>query len=155
MLIFDQSCTEEDRKLESIFQKSGDFLKRSSQGQVINKWGVFYLVKNWQGILTVSRSKEVQVVEAKVKGMINGPELWKSLHEAAAKKTGFQEFAEDFHHKIPCGNCKAHWLSLYYLFPPNFLDPFPWTVKIHNEVNKILNKPEFLLSDAVNLYHPI
>lgn len=85
-------------------------------------------------------------------------ELWKELHtRALVTLTDDSQYLREFANRIPrytsgC-KCKESWVILSKTFPPVFGDKyFEWTVKIHNEVNKKLHKPEITLEEARKLY---
>jgi hypothetical protein len=92
-----------------------------------------------------------------------GPFLWHTIHIVAlgysvtptyAEKKAAKEFYESFAILIPCPVCKDHY-SKYLAENPltphldTRKDLFEWTVKIHNLVNKSLNKPEVSPLEAI------
>jgi len=96
-----------------------------------------------------------------------GPFFWHTMHLVAlgypvkptyAEKRAAKEFFESFTHLIPCPICKLHYADHIKQNPitPSLdtkKDLFQWTVKIHNLVNKDLNKPEYSDTDAIAFYH--
>jgi hypothetical protein len=92
-----------------------------------------------------------------------GPFFWYTIHIAAlgypnepnyAEKKAAKEFYESFSHIIPCPVCKEHYAKYLAENPltPHLdtrKDLFEWTVRIHNLVNKSLNKPEVTPLEAV------
>lgn len=96
-----------------------------------------------------------------------GKYIWFSMHyiaigypsdPGAEDKKNYYEFYNNIHKVLPCSKCATHLqailkkkpLKLLYLENPDKL--FEWTVIIHNEVNKTLNKPLLTLGDAKNIY---
>jgi hypothetical protein len=62
-----------------------------------------------------------------------------------------KEWLDRFAGKIPCGDCRRHWLAETQSNPPPLNSPgdlFAWTVARHNAVNRRLGKPEIALNDA-------
>ena len=84
-----------------------------------------------------------------------GPFFWHTIHIVAlgypkdptySDKKAAKEFFESLQHLIPCSICKNHYVQHIQNKPitPS-LDTrehlIQWTIDIHNEVNKVLNKP--------------
>lgn len=71
-----------------------------------------------------------------------GPPAWKALHDAAAAGELNQTWLHKFTYtRVPCGECRQHWLGLLQKFPLDVKNQYEWSVMIHNEVNKRLGKP--------------
>ena len=96
-----------------------------------------------------------------------GTHVWKSIHYIALglptnpdskDKEVYYDFFMNLAHVLPCKKCSDHLKEIYKSHPLRLSDVetasdlFDWTVKIHNEVNKKLNKPVMKLSDAKRLY---
>lgn len=87
--------------------------------------------------------------------------LWEELHTLQWKS--YEETKEWFKHwciRLPCGECKAHWLKLIAEFSPdeafkNSDDYFKWTVDAHNKVNERLGKPIISLEEAKRLWKKV
>jgi hypothetical protein len=87
-------------------------------------------------------------------------ELWSELHKRALKYKGEDDtsFLLEFALRIPQFNetcrCKEEWMNIVKENPPRFgkKEYFAWTVEIHNEISKKLNKPTYTLDDAKLLY---
>ena len=92
-----------------------------------------------------------------------GPFFWNTIHIAAlgypsepshGHKKAAKEFFESLSHLIPCPVCREHYtvhLQKYPLLPhlDRRRDLFRWTLLLHNEVNKSLNKPPFTEEEAL------
>lgn len=82
--------------------------------------------------------------------------LWEELH--TYKWVSEQETEQWFHFfcsRVPCGECKMHWLNLVSNFPPQFNSAeafFEWSVLAHNKVNERLEKPQISLDEARRLW---
>jgi hypothetical protein len=95
-----------------------------------------------------------------------GPFFWHTMHITAlgypmepshAHKKAAKEFYESLKILIPCPICKEHYnahLEKYPLTPhlDRRSDLFRWTILLHNEVNKILNKPPYTETQAIQYY---
>lgn len=87
-----------------------------------------------------------------------GPRLWKELHSwALTVDVGLTSsvvgFLVGFSGKLPCGECRKHWDELVSKNPIRGIDTneqlFGWTVYMHNQVNRMLGKPDMELDEAV------
>lgn len=86
--------------------------------------------------------------------LTRGPEMWADLHLWALDSTmdNGSGWLDTFSRKIPCGECRRHWMQLLKEFPPDFNSSatlFAWTVHAHNAVNKRLGKAEVALEVAL------
>lgn len=95
-----------------------------------------------------------------------GPFFWHTIHITAlgysdkpsyAQKKAAKEFYESLAILIPCPICREHFskhLETYPLTPhlDRRKDLFKWTVVLHNEVNKSLNKPLFEEHEVIKYY---
>jgi len=95
-----------------------------------------------------------------------GPFFWNTIHIAAlayptepahAHKKAAKEFFEGLRYLIPCPVCREHYavhLEKYPLTPhlDRRTDLFRWTLLLHNEVNKTLNKPTFTEAQALQYF---
>ncbi len=95
-----------------------------------------------------------------------GPFFWHTIHITAlgypkeptyAHKKAAKEFFESLQFLIPCPICREHYqqhLEKYPLTPhlDRRSDLFRWTVLLHNEVNKMLGKPEFTEAESIKFY---
>lgn len=96
-----------------------------------------------------------------------GPNLWKSIHYIALaypelpsheEKINYKNFYINLQHIIPCKYCRIHYeehlqeLPMIDLYLDTKIRLFEWTVMLHNKVNKILNKKEYTLKEAYELY---
>lgn len=105
--------------------------------------------------VTLARSMKA-AAEARMR--IEGPKLWAELHTRAS--AGDPVNAEDekkwlaqFATKLPCGTCKAHFLTLVRaIFANGFDGYFEKTVEIHNLVNDRIGKPRVTLEQARTLW---
>lgn len=73
-----------------------------------------------------------------------GPSLWRELH-AQARNGISREWLDAFTARVPCGDCRRHWIELVKMIPPPLGDAYEWSVAIHNAVNRRLGKPEWPL----------
>jgi hypothetical protein len=76
-----------------------------------------------------------------------GPALWAELHARAMAYGGDAEgeraWLDRFTARVPCGECRQHWLELVTQTPPDLSDAgafYRWTVSVHNAVNVRLGK---------------
>jgi hypothetical protein len=95
-----------------------------------------------------------------------GRHLWKSIHYIALgypnypteiEAQNYMNFYLDFWKVIPCQKCAINYKKHIEELPiDNFLKNkmtlFEWTVKLHNIVNKSLNKPELSTVEALKIY---
>jgi hypothetical protein len=95
-----------------------------------------------------------------------GPFFWHTIHIVAlgypknptyTDKKCAKEFYESLAYLIPCGVCREHYkehLGKKPLTP--YLDTrkdlLQWTVDIHNEVNKMLGKPQWTNEEVIIYY---
>lgn len=92
-----------------------------------------------------------------------GPFFWNTIHIAAlgypaepshSHKKAAKEFFESLQVLIPCPICRDHYkvhLAKYPILPhlDRRRDLFRWTLLLHNEVNKSLNKPPFTEEESL------
>jgi hypothetical protein len=95
-----------------------------------------------------------------------GKHLWKSIHYIALgypeypteiDVQNYMNFYSDLWKVIPCQKCAINYKKHLEELPiDNFLQNkmslFEWTVKLHNIVNKSLNKPQVSTLEALNIY---
>jgi hypothetical protein len=95
-----------------------------------------------------------------------GPFFWHTIHIVAlgypsepsyAQKRAAKEFYESLKTLIPCPICREHFVVHLEKYPitPHLdrkADLFRWTILLHNEVNKILNKPIFTETQVLAYY---
>lgn len=79
-----------------------------------------------------------------------GPKLWAEWHIRALAFTGDDTaYLMVLWSKLPCGECKGHFLQLIQQNPPRFGEAyFGYTVDLHNLVNKRLGKPTMTREEA-------
>lgn len=87
---------------------------------------------------------------------INGAPLWAELHMRALAIEGNDDsrFIEEFGRRVPCGECKTHWMAMMMLTPPDYMAYFEWSVARHNEVNFRLKKPLLTVEEARKIWSP-
>lgn len=95
-----------------------------------------------------------------------GPFFWHTIHIVAlgypknptyTDKKSAKEFFESLAFLIPCAICRQHYSEHLVKNPITpYLDSrkdlLKWTVDIHNQVNKMLGKPEWLETDIISYY---
>lgn len=95
-----------------------------------------------------------------------GPFFWHTIHIVAlgypktptyTDKKCAKEFYESFAFLIPCAICRQHYtehLSKNPLTPylDSRSDLLKWTIDIHNQVNKMLGKPEWTQTEVISYY---
>ena len=95
-----------------------------------------------------------------------GPFFWHTIHIVAmgypmepnyTDKRHAKEFYESLAFLLPCAVCKEHYKTHLERNPITpYLDTrrdlLKWTINIHNEVNKMLNKPEWTEYEVVKYY---
>jgi hypothetical protein len=96
-----------------------------------------------------------------------GPSFWQTIHyislgypdnPSMIDQKNYQKFFENLHTVLPCLKCSINYkdhlnevpLTSKELVGPKSL--FFWTVKLHNIVNKSLNKPLVSNDAALNMY---
>jgi len=98
--------------------------------------------------------------------MVWGPFFWHTIHIVAlgypkeptyTDKRAAKEFYEAFAFLLPCGVCRDHYTQHLRAHPIGpFLDSrrdlLKWTIMIHNEVNKMLNKPVWTEQEVIDYY---
>lgn len=71
------------------------------------------------------------------------------------KKKNYIIFFDVISDVIPCEKCSKHYKEYILKNPPNIKNKdslFKWTVDIHNNVNKILNKDQISYDKAYNIW---
>jgi hypothetical protein len=95
-----------------------------------------------------------------------GPFFWHTIHITAlgypaepsyAHKKAAKDFYESLKTLIPCPVCKEHYVKHLEKYPimPHLdkrSDLFKWTVLLHNEVNKTLDKPAYTENQVLKGY---
>lgn len=95
-----------------------------------------------------------------------GPFFWHTMHIVAlgyptqpsyTDKRSAKEFYEALAFLLPCSVCKEHYGKYLHQNPiSTFLDSrddlLKWTIMIHNEVNKMLKKPEWTKHEVITYY---
>lgn len=95
-----------------------------------------------------------------------GPFFWHTIHIAAlgypkeptyTDKRSAKEFFEALAFLIPCAICRQHYAKHIQANPISpFLDTrhdlFKWTVMVHNEVNKMLQKATMTEQEVIEYY---
>ena len=98
-----------------------------------------------------------------------GPFFWHTIHIAAlgypkeptyTEKRAAKEFFENLQFLIPCSVCRDHYSNHMKTKPiTTFLDRradlFRWTIDIHNEVNKALEKPTWTEQEVLAYYQKL
>jgi hypothetical protein len=96
-----------------------------------------------------------------------GPFFWHTIHLVAlsypkqpsyTEKRSAKEFYESLQFLLPCAICREHYKDHLQKNPiSTFLDRrediFRWTVMVHNEVNKQLEKPTWTEQEVLDYYH--
>lgn len=79
-----------------------------------------------------------------------GPYYWAVIHLACLSGAdGLQEFVDSLPGILPCPDCKEHLQENLKQLPFDTKDPFQWSVKLHNAVNKRLGKPAVQYKEAL------
>ena len=95
-----------------------------------------------------------------------GPFFWHTIHIVAlgypmepshAHKKAAREFYEALKILIPCPICKDHYIQHLEKYPltPHLdrrTDLLRWTILLHNQVNKSLNKREYTEAEVIEYY---
>jgi hypothetical protein len=95
-----------------------------------------------------------------------GPFFWHTIHIVAlgypkqptySDKKSAKEFYESFVFLIPCSVCREHYkehLRNHPITPflDSRMDLMKWTVQVHNQVNKMLGKPEWSIEEVISYY---
>jgi hypothetical protein len=98
-----------------------------------------------------------------------GPFFWHTIHIVAlgypknptyTDKKCAKEFYESLTYLLPCAICRQHYKDHLIKNPLTpFLDSrtdlIKWTVDIHNNVNKMLEKPEWTLEEVLAYYERV
>ena len=93
-----------------------------------------------------------------------GPFFWHTIHITAlgyptnpsyAHKKAAKEFFESLRFLLPCPICSEHYIAHLEKYPisPHLdrrSDLFRWTILLHNEVNKTLEKPPFTEKEVLD-----
>lgn len=76
--------------------------------------------------------------------------LWGEFHARTLSWAGGEdgEWLVAFARRLPCGECRVHWLGMVARTPPDWADYFRWGVARHNEVNARLGKEQITERDA-------
>lgn len=82
---------------------------------------------------------------------LNGPGIWYIIHRSALLKDNIVDTVIKY---LPCQECTNHCKNWIKNNPPpkDDNDMFLWTIKMHNHVNEKLGKPNFLYTEALELY---
>ena len=88
-----------------------------------------------------------------------GPPKWRKLHRVGfdtsfngLDRGVFLKYAEGLVYELPCSVCRDHYRDILTRLPPASIDPFTWTVMVHNDVNARLGKPQWSVNDAFHFY---
>ncbi len=95
-----------------------------------------------------------------------GPFFWHTIHIVAlgypknpsyADKKSAKEFYESLAFLLPCSICKEHYKSHLQKYPitpylDSRADLMKWTIQVHNDVNKMLGKPEWSMEEVIAYY---
>ena len=95
-----------------------------------------------------------------------GPGAWKFIHSVALTypnkpseeiKKHYYDFFENLQYILPCPKCRNNYKDHLNKFSltnalENNIKLFNWTVDIHNEVNKTLNKKQYSYEEVVKFY---
>ena len=100
--------------------------------------------------LTDEQKEEIFAKARESLGLQKNPEpvvirpvpLWEELHRRALTFSGDDSIylSNHFARRVPCGECRKHWLAMIAKTPPDFSRYFEWTVDRHNEVNTRIGK---------------
>lgn len=82
-----------------------------------------------------------------------GRKQWAHLHRFcltgdAREPATLAAFLAAFEKGVPCGPCREHWKQILAADPPDAADPFGWSVRAHNAVNRKLGKQELTEREA-------
>jgi hypothetical protein len=105
------------------------------------------------GFLRVYISEWGMAEEVSGKLLQRGPELWCELHcwALSTDRKNALRWLLRFETRIGCGECRLHWQALMQQEPPDFSSNealFAWSVRMHNAVNRLLDKPEMAVDAA-------
>lgn len=86
-----------------------------------------------------------------------GPQLWGELHRRPLDWPGGDDakWLADFAARVPCGECRRHYVDYLRSNPPTFESPrdyFAWTYRLHCGVNEKLGKPSPTFDEACRLW---
>lgn len=104
----------------------------------------------WPRPIEIDLSRTVSVADVNKPELLSGglwdkrvwgPPMWDSLHSAAKAGLLTPDWIADFTRRVPCGECRLHWMKLLQQIPPRYDDQYQWSVDVHNEVNKRIGKP--------------
>lgn len=90
--------------------------------------------------------------------LIWGPKFWALLHiilvKPEASQLVYKRFFTYLQYLLPCGKCRKHYRHHIrnLPFPENQSQNAKWLIKIHNLVNKSLNKPQMRIKDALSFW---
>jgi hypothetical protein len=98
-----------------------------------------------------------------------GPFFWHTIHIVAlgypknptyTDKKCAKEFYESLAFLLPCSVCREHYKEYLQAKPiSTFLDSrtdlIKWTIQNHNNVNKMLGKPEWTLEEVLSYYEKV
>jgi hypothetical protein len=98
-----------------------------------------------------------------------GPFFWHTIHIVAlgypknptyTDKKCAKEFYESLAFLLPCSVCREHYKEYLQVKPiSTFLDSrtdlIKWTIQNHNNVNKMLGKPEWTLEEVLSYYEKV
>jgi hypothetical protein len=95
-----------------------------------------------------------------------GPYFWEVFHIACfdypihptnQDKNNITNFIKYYQKILPCKECRTHFMELLNKYPlnPNNSNLLEWSVFIHNQVNKRLNKPIFEYKNILKKYNSI
>jgi hypothetical protein len=128
-----------------------------SYGKIVND---YLELEEKDAIFLVEKYQEKNPLEHlnKNKGIGNnhnpniwGPILWDILHKRPfeIQTLDFEEYwINIFTGWIPCGECKVHWMQLLFENPIDLTSKknyYQWTVHMHNEINKFLDRPIYTI----------
>ena len=131
--------------------------------QIVSKFGPLAEDRS-QKLAQYAPEKDKEKIEQRTKETksqmeVQGPRIWKWLHEMAlgwnGEKDDLQSIISMITNAVPCGECKKHWVEMLVAHPPkatNAEEFFAESVAWHNQVNARLGKPELTVEDARKIY---
>ena len=98
-----------------------------------------------------------------------GPGMWFFLHTVSfnypeqptyQQKRHYYDFFQNLYYILPCDECRQHYFTFLNQNPVTpFLDSktslVKWVIKLHNNVNKLTNKPSQDYDEVVKRYQKI
>lgn len=109
---------------------------------------IYVIATKVKAQIAIAQTTKHQSVDAMA---ILGPQMWEKLHQRlpVTDVQAEMKWLSDWAAQLPPScDCKSSLANFLRANPPDFVNYFAWTVKLHNAVNAKLNKPQLTEEQA-------